>query len=557
MPFTPTTAVYLCSVPLEKDQKNQLDFASSTAQHLYFSNNIKKSYTSFTYQRKDSVLRVPAEFDELYDCNYIMYQNADFGSKWFYCFVDHMEYVNPNCTNIYLKTDVFQTWMFDWTLLRSFVAREHVADDTPWKHTLAEPINKPEYNYNSMYSKVYDSTPGNQNTTWCYCVYATPDNGNDKIRPAIEQQGGGYVEVTNYTIGHMRTSGYLFGAETLADLKDLIETLIQENYSISYTIALPLSHVFKYLAVEWQGTFQTHVYPFFIYGDRGSGGEVDYITLTALTTTTIGTHTVRNKKLNCYPYRFVCLTDDVNQKIELKYELLNPAHDTQHSWNGFGIYKTAGSTPAAILFPTGFAGKLGNDFTNAVTLSSFPPVPYDVDYFQQYLALHKASFAAENLKQTASIAGGLAGSGIQALSGNAIGGAFSAASTLLDYNSYLSKFEDMANHPPAVHNAPSGEPKYYSNALRFRIYDVYATPEYLDKIDSFFDFYGYNVSIVKVPQFTSRPAWNYIETRDINIEGPIPQDDMQELKAMFNRGFTVWHDPAHFCDYSQNNAPTP
>lgn len=554
MPFTPTTAVYLCGVPLEKDQKNQLDFASATAQHTYFSNNIKKSYTSFTYQRKDSVLRVPAEFDTLYNCNYVMYQNADFGPKWFYCFIDHMEYVNPNCTNLYLKTDVFQTWMFDWTLLRSFVAREHVADDTPWIHTLAEPINKPEYKYNSIFSRIYDSTPGNTTTQWRYCVYATPDNGNDKIRPA-DDIGGSYIEYTNYTIGHMRTPGYLFGTPNLDDFKDLIAQLISDNYNISYTITIPAAHVSGHLAVEWSGTFGPTVYPFMIYSDPvGGSGETENINLSAINPGSFGSHTVRNKKLNCYPYRFLQLTDDSDQKIDLKYELLSPA--TSGTWNNaFKINKTAGSAPAAILTPGSYAGKTA-DFTNAVTLSSFPPVPYAIDYFQQYLALHKSSFALENIRQTTALASGLVGSGAQAMAGNEVGAGFQAANTILNYESYLSRYEDMANHPPAAHNAPSGEPKYFCNALKFKIYDVYGTPEYLEKIDSFFDFYGYNVSTVKVPQFTSRPAWNYIETREINIEGDIPQDDMQELKAMFNRGFTVWHDPAHFCDYSQNNAPT-
>ena len=145
MAFTPTTAVYLCSVPLEKDQKNQLDFADATAQHLYFSNNIKKSYTSFTYQRKDSVLRVPAEFDTLYDCNYVMYQNADFGTKWFYCFIDHMEYVNPNCTAIYLKTDVFQTWMFEAVYGMAFIERQTTHTDGPGEFCEPEPVSVKAY----------------------------------------------------------------------------------------------------------------------------------------------------------------------------------------------------------------------------------------------------------------------------------------------------------------------------------------------------------------------------------------------------------------------------
>ena len=33
----------------------------------------------------------------------------------------------------------------------------------------------------------------------------------------------------------------------------------------------------------------------------------------------------------------------------------------------------------------------------------------------------------------------------------------------------------------------------------------------------------------------------------------VPQEDLQEFKALFNDGVTLWHDSTHFLDYSQNN----
>lgn len=33
----------------------------------------------------------------------------------------------------------------------------------------------------------------------------------------------------------------------------------------------------------------------------------------------------------------------------------------------------------------------------------------------------------------------------------------------------------------------------------------------------------------------------------------VPQEDLQEFKAIFNNGVTLWHNPATFLDYSQNN----
>lgn len=46
-----------------------------------------------------------------------------------------MEYVNDNCTFIYIKQDVWQTWQFDIQYLQSFVEREmiDVSSDYPRK----------------------------------------------------------------------------------------------------------------------------------------------------------------------------------------------------------------------------------------------------------------------------------------------------------------------------------------------------------------------------------------------------------------------------------------
>lgn len=566
--IAPNTVVHLLNVPIEEDQQNQMDFANVSAQSAYFISKVVlgQSYANgdFTYQRKDNIIRIPAEYDALQSVNYVMYQNTYYNNKWFYAFVTKKEYINANMTALYIKTDVFQTWQFDWVLKQSFVAREHVADDTVWTHTLAEPINEPEYAYNSLYSLTYDSTPGNSNTNWVYCIYATPrDNSND-IRPAVEVQGT-YVEITNYTIGHMRSPGYLFGSPDYNNLKELMQDLIRKNYLISYTITIPASHVVGYDAVELSGgTFDpTLVHPYRIYGDATTS-EIDYVNLSAINTTTINGHTVRNKKLNCYPYRYIQLTDDNTQSVDLKYEFLNPVHDSANNWrSAFSIRKTAGSSPVTICYPTVYESKTF-DYSKGIALSSYPPVPFAIDYYSQYAALHKASMAVERRKETNKLLGGMIGSVTSAatsyFTGDSIGvmsGMLGMDNNMLDYQSYLAKYEDMKNHPPSVNNAPTGEPNYYANGLRFRLYDVYPTQEYMEYIDKFFDFYGYNVSVVKTPQFTSRTYWNYIETKNINIDGNIPQEDIQELKHIFNSGITVWHGNSasntNWCDYSHIN----
>lgn len=78
--------------------------------------------------------------------------------------------------------------------------------------------------------------------------------------------------------------------------------------------------------------------------------------------------------------------------------------------------------------------------------------------------------------------------------------------------------------------------------------------EYARMIDDYFTMFGYKTNRLKVPNITGRANWNYVKTKGCNVIGNVPQDDLQEIKTMFNRGVTIWHNTSTFMDYSQNNA---
>ena len=72
-------------------------------------------------------------------------------------------------------------------------------------------------------------------------------------------------------------------------------------------------------------------------------------------------------------------------------------------------------------------------------------------------------------------------------------------------------------------------------------------------IDEYFSQYGYTINRVKTPNITGRRNWNYVKTIGCYIEADIPQDDLAEIKSLFDKGVTFWHNPSTFADYSQNN----
>ena len=122
----PNTEVRLLkAVPLSNDYEHQLKFPDQETQYDYFNKKLVKKYLDFTYQRISESLVVPDVFDLLYEANYIMFQNKQYGSKWFYGFITNKEYINPNATRIFFELDVWQSYQFDIEFKESFIDREH------------------------------------------------------------------------------------------------------------------------------------------------------------------------------------------------------------------------------------------------------------------------------------------------------------------------------------------------------------------------------------------------------------------------------------------------
>lgn len=153
--YTPNTTVYLCNVPINSNQKNQFvpytsgnSVWSAEGQRNWFLNqkHLKHSFNDFTYQRKDNIIRVQINAEILFadGSNYVVYQNQHYNGKWFYCFITRIEFINENMTALHIKTDVFQTWFFEFYKSNhmdiNFIARETVIKDEMFKHTMAEPV---------------------------------------------------------------------------------------------------------------------------------------------------------------------------------------------------------------------------------------------------------------------------------------------------------------------------------------------------------------------------------------------------------------------------------
>ena len=114
MPYvTPNSTVKLISsMRFDRTYKNVVYFGNHNEQYTYFNTYARLTFNNLSYVR-DNVIRVEAQPAQVYECNYMMFQNVSFGEKWFYAFITDYRYINNNCVELTYDIDVMQTWFFD------------------------------------------------------------------------------------------------------------------------------------------------------------------------------------------------------------------------------------------------------------------------------------------------------------------------------------------------------------------------------------------------------------------------------------------------------------
>lgn len=126
MNFQPNTTIYLCETDLILGSGHQIMFANATEQHAYFQSKVKQTFSEQTYQRYGiGSVRLDINVEQVISTvNYLMFQNLNYSTKWYYANILRVNYINENMTIIDYSIDSFQTFMFDMKLdYKSYIDR--------------------------------------------------------------------------------------------------------------------------------------------------------------------------------------------------------------------------------------------------------------------------------------------------------------------------------------------------------------------------------------------------------------------------------------------------
>lgn len=554
----PITSISLYSCKLERSGHKTVDFASASARDSYFSSSnaiatLYSTITNATYARENKTITVGISADELdaAGVNYVRFINPQFANRYFYSFVDDIEYVAPYTSRLTIRTDVWLTNIGSINADECLVEREHVADDTNFAHTLPEPVEPGELIYSTEFFTNRDALDGTGavNTNANYVALFLFASELIATTPPIIINT---ASVDSYVGGDFVAGYYIATApqDALAFMSWCQEKGMSTD-NICYAKLIPRA----YITLDDQDaiTDESGTLPVTVYS-VSDNNAAQSITITPNFAQNY-THRIRNNKLNCYPYRAYRVTNYDRSFADLRPEKMTALT--------FALRACLGSSPDISLRPTSY--NYGNDMDKAVTTADFGDVPYKSSAYLEYLAQHKntyqltkALYIADGLSAVLSPIGALASGGAEAAASELASSAQSVGNTIRSAQQYYAGLSDLKRRPPTVSGGSASNLSRINRCKGLGIYDMGMRPEIAEIVDSYFDQYGYNVSLCKVPQWTSRPHYNFVKTNGVNIYGSLPKSDAAELAKLFDEGLTVWHmsNGAVYGVYDDANAPT-
>jgi hypothetical protein len=591
VPLSGTNIRLLSGVPFSNDYKHSRWFDTSTAQEDYFlGKTVVYSIPDNTFQRIEgkNFISVNQNIDALWGVNYVMFQNTSYNVKWFYGFVTKLEYKNKNTTYVHFEIDVLQTWMFTMNFKPSYVVREHCKlweiDGSPVLNTLDEGLNYGNVyeTVNVMNLKPYDGV--------LFLVIVAKSLMHD--RDTNIKAGDIYPNINSapqplcYYVHPFKLDGSVPTAWdenseniVLSDTTELLKAMYELDNAINNVVSIYVTdYIGVDLAVDSEGTL---TFPTTNFVNVNVAYNAPGTTTTSYLNTIFVTNvkqyqpkafsftnkyadyrSVTESKLLMYPYTTLILDDLKGNRQALKNEYikgddiiinvrgsLGTSNKTSYSVDN---YQVKDNIEPSDLFMA--------NLENAVMNTNANDLPIITDMLGAFLQGNRNSIQNQLnstifsgwLDTMSGIVNGASSSSANPSNGgetnvtgavnSGIGVAKGMSGMYYSTQGMIAKQKDIVNTPPSL--SKMGNNTYFDyghNLSGLYLIKRQITPEYQKKLEDFFNIFGYKKNEVKLPNFHTREYWNYVQTSGCVITGNFNNEDLQELKSVFDSGITLWH----------------
>ncbi len=546
MPTIPNTTLYVGVAPWNSDLKNVQSYASRAEQISTIQGLLSHKYEHINIIRRDSDLILKGVNEDLTQCNYLMYQNADISNKWYFAFIDSVQYNSLNSVIISHTIDVWQTYQFDITYYKNLILRSHVAKntDTVGRWLAPEPINvAPEFERKHNVFNDLSWTPQ-------YVLHSTSVFNNTTKKYEYKGNGTGATLSAEYGIfvnndddvqTVVKNYGKLSAAEALKSNDDdeysnWISDLLT-GQTIDKAVKLISTTSISQLQDHRDELIGLYAIPSWVH-DGSNKYATNAITsksvsVTLPTSTLACGYAPRNKKMLsslCKAYLFY---NENGFKLPLKPELFTSGSPS------FTVKSTELSTNGFILQIGSYADYTAK--TNKISYRCENRLGYDAN-----TGLDKVLNTLTSAVGVVNAVGSVASQAFVGNVGGAVQGAVGAVQQSINMIDALGQ--------RGVSTGASGDIMSITEKRAMPVFaDVSPTEAQCRYIDDYLDVYGYAINeIGKISTYMkNRSNWNYIQVANCNIKVSAPNDDVNKLKQMFESGVTIWH--KNFGDYDQTN----
>jgi hypothetical protein len=564
VPLSVTNIRFLSNVPFSSDYKHTRWFDNVDDQLNWFmSQNIVHQNSNANYQRIDrTFIKANASVDDLYNANYVMFQNKQY--KWFFAFVTSLEYVNESVTKVHFQVDVLQTWMFVMNFKPSFVIREHCplwnSDGTPVINTVDEGL---------YYGAEYDNV---NVSTWLpftdlYFMVIVSKNAMHLTTPAVTPVVNGMPTPLSYYVHPFKLDGssIQYGSNPLNNMTDVLTNLYSNTDAVNNIVAIYVTDYIGYAFTYDQpnGVLTGGDSQFEQVNIGSTGSPIQTIHVKNIQNYQALTHSLGDKyapyygvtesKLLMYPYTVLILDDMKGNRVQLRNEYIDSETLNIVVRGSIGMDNKIAYSVKEYLTGGLPYNQLEVSLENSVINNNPNDVPILNDNLAAFLQGNRNTI--QNQKNSIMFNGAMStanntlGALVSAGEGNivgAIGGGMNVVSglgnTQLKLNAIQAKQDDIRNTPPTLVKMGNNTAFDYGNKYNgLYIIQKQIKPEYVKKLSDYFNMFGYKKNEVKIPNFHTRQSWNYVQTAACTITGNFANEDLVEIKQIFDNGITLWH----------------
>lgn len=523
---TPLSQIRICAgVRLNNDYQHTIWFDSYDDQKEYFTGKVVKTFPDYTYLRKNWSIKVDATMAQAQGWNYLFFSNYD-SAKFYYYFINDVQYVNDNTVELFIELDVMQTYLFDYDLLPCMVDREHVYSDKPSEWLMDEALETGDLVVNeaddidiqNLCVMILSSTnPNNGYTVWGNSslpyfsglgLYAVKSADFTKLRDAIQSLDDD-------------------GRESIVAMwmypKDLVDIGVGDGEWPDRDVTPD--------GEEWEwgkGVFAETV--------RGVKSVDVWVSPEY---EDIDGYEPINKKLFAHPFNFMYITNNAGGSAVYRYEFFNNYPNANCN---FKLYGALSPESSVIMYPYNYKG-CKHFYDEGLTGASYPTCAWNQDVYKMWLAQNQNQLANSMNLTNISAAGGILSAMSSALTLNLGGVAGGISSTVNAYGqaqTLLAQKKDMAVQPPQARGQHSSSINIHAMKQTYTIMRKSVSQEHAKRIDDYFTMYGYKCNQVKIPNRNVRERFTFTKTVGCTISGNICTSDKRKIESIYNNGVTFW-----------------